>query len=381
MAVFRRSVWEYYQRRRILPAAEFVPGTWAEVSKVHPSRNLRLRDGTFRPSALEVYQPRRAFPASQFVPGVLVAISKVHPSRNLRLRDAMFRPSALEVYQPKRVLAPAIFVPGALVAVSRTHPSRNLRLRDRTFRPSALEVYQPARRLWAFTTGAGVEIFHITHEVGDLSEYTSTVTDGGDLSVTGAAALVGDYGLSALIDGTGGIYGEIEYTQIATGVYRWRFYVDPNGLTMAGGDEFYLCRMTKQETSTRADVNLKYSSGYYINARVREDDGTNRVTADYAITDDVHYIECLVEYASGPTGNDGILTLWIDGVQKESITDVDLDSRSQPDEAFLGPHSNIDAGTSGTLYLDDFVLRDDSTEIGAAPAAAAGNPWYAYAQQ
>lgn len=251
-------------------------------------------------------------------------------------------------------------------------------LASKTLKPLA-GVVTPTGALSTVFTSGGV-IFNITHEVGDLSEYTSTVTDSGDLSVTGAAALVGNYGLSALIDDTNGIFGEIEYTQITSGEYRWRFYVDPNGLTMAGGDAFYLCRITKQETSGRADVNLKYSGGYNINARVREDDGTYRVTADYVITDDVHYIECLVQYASGPTGNDGILTLWIDGVQKESITDVDLDGRSQPDEAFLGPHSNIDAGTSGTLYLDDFVLRDDSTEIGAAPAAA-GNPWYAYVQQ
>jgi hypothetical protein len=39
----------------------------------------------------------------------------------------------------------------------------------------------------------------------------------------------------------------------------------------------------------------------------------------------------------------------------------------------------LDAGTSGTFYLDEFVLRDDDTEIGAValggfPAAAANLP-------
>ncbi|NIV35549.1 MAG: hypothetical protein GWN58_40675, partial [Anaerolineae bacterium] len=31
--------------------------------------------------------------------------------------------------------------------------------------------------------------------------------------------------------------------------------------------------------------------------------------------------------------------------------------------------AGIDAGTSGTIYLDEFVFRDDATEIGAVSAA------------
>lgn len=213
------------------------------------------------------------------------------------------------------------------------------------------------------------EVFNITHEIGDLSEYTATATDGGDLSVENGAALVGSYGMQAVIDDTNGMFGEKEYTQISSGVYGWRFYIDPNGLSMDDNDAFYVCRITRQDTSGRADVQLRYDSGYEILARVREDDGSYRSTGNYPITDDAHYVECLVEYASGPSGNDGTLMLWIDGVQKESITDVDLDGRSQPDEAFLGPHSSIDATINGTFYLDDFVLRDDDTRIGSASAS------------
>jgi hypothetical protein len=213
------------------------------------------------------------------------------------------------------------------------------------------------------------EIFHVSLETGDLSEFTFTQTDGGDLSVTTAAALVGRYGMQALVDDTNPLYGEMNYTQIATGVYGWRFYTDPNGITMANNDTFYLCRITKQETSGRADVQLTYDSvnAYEIFARIREDDGTYRITSNYIITDAPHYIECLVEYAASAISNDGVFELWIDGVQKETFTDLDLFTRSQPDEAFLGIQSGLDVGTSGTIYFDDFILRDDDTVIGAAP--------------
>jgi hypothetical protein len=146
LGVFRRLAWSYYERRRRITAGETAAPTVAVVlpSKVHPSRNLRLRDGTFRPPDRLVYQPDRTLPPAVFVPTVAVVLpSKVHPSRNLRLRDGTFRPPDRLVYQPKRVLPPAVFVAGILVVISKVHPSRNPRLRDKTFRPPWLAVYQP----------------------------------------------------------------------------------------------------------------------------------------------------------------------------------------------------------------------------------------------
>ena len=64
-------------------------------------------------------------------------------------------------------------------------------------------------------------IVDINHEVGDLTEYTATQTDSGDLSVTAGAALVGTYGLSVLIDGAGDIYGEYNLgSNNTSGQYR-----------------------------------------------------------------------------------------------------------------------------------------------------------------
>jgi hypothetical protein len=45
-------------------------------------------------------------------------------------------------------------------------------------------------------------IFSDGFESGDFSAWSSATTDGGDLSVTSAAALAGSYGMQALIDDT-----------------------------------------------------------------------------------------------------------------------------------------------------------------------------------
>jgi len=209
------------------------------------------------------------------------------------------------------------------------------------------------------------EIFDITHETGDLSQYDSTVTDGGKLSVAGGAALIGSYGLQAVIDDTTSKYGQMDFTLFTSTTYRFRIYLDPNGLTMSSGDVFTVCTIFNS-SSPRARIQLYYSGGnYQIRLLVRNDAAGNDISSYYVITDASHYIEVLIEYASSDVASDGQGTLWIDGSQKEVVSGIDLYDLSKPDRARLGAVADLDSGTSGTLYLDDFVLRDDSTEIGA----------------
>lgn len=213
------------------------------------------------------------------------------------------------------------------------------------------------------------QILDINLEV-DLSEFDSTVTDGGDLSQSGAAALASTSGgLSCLIDDTNVIYGRNDFTTFTSREYRFRIYIDPNALTMASGNAFAVCEIKTTSGSFRARIRLEYNgTNYRIIAAVLDDSSTTISTGFYTITDAEHYVEVLVQYASGPSGNDGVLTLWIDGTQKETITNIDLDGRSQPGQSRIGAVNAIDAGTSNTFYLDEFVLRDDSTEIGAVAA-------------
>jgi hypothetical protein len=214
------------------------------------------------------------------------------------------------------------------------------------------------------------EIFNIQLET-DLSEFDSTVTDGGDLSQAVAAALAASSGgLSCLIDDTNSIYGQKNFTELTSVAYRFRFYVDPNSLTMAGSDDFQICRILNSSNG-RCQAWLRYDgSSYEIRARVIDDSLTWNATSNYDISDAEHYVEIQVQYATSDVASDGTLTLWIDGAQQELITGLDIYDISKPDNARLGAVSDIDAGTSGTLYLDEFVFRDDTTVIG--PVAYAG---------
>jgi hypothetical protein len=211
------------------------------------------------------------------------------------------------------------------------------------------------------------EIVNIDHETGDLTQYTSTVTDGGDLSVTGAAALVDANGLSCLLDDTTAIYGEKTFTQLTGTHSRLRFYIDPNGLTMADGDIFRICEM-RDSANERGFVILNYTTadGYRIRSFYVDDSSTNRPTSYYVISDGRHYVEVWFERASTDVAVDGQMSLYIDGVLKESLASLDVFDLSQADRVRLGASAGIDAGTSGTLYLDDLIVRDDSTEIGGA---------------
>ena len=63
---------------------------------------------------------------------------------------------------------------------------------------------------------------------------------------------------------------------------------------------------------------------------------------------------------------DGIMTLFINGVETVSTATVDnFDKFNTIDSVRLGAVTNIDAGTRGHLFLDELVVRSDDNEIGA----------------
>jgi hypothetical protein len=112
---------------------------------------------------------------------------------------------------------------------------------------------------------------------------------------------------------------------------------------------------------------------------LRNDGGGYHVTSQIVLSDAPHYIEVLVAYASSAVASDATLTIWIDGVQADQVTGIDLYDRSKPDTVLLGVVT-VASGTSGTIYLDELVLRDDDTEIGEVvlsggfPAAVVNHP-------
>jgi hypothetical protein len=206
------------------------------------------------------------------------------------------------------------------------------------------------------TVGGSDLIFADGFESGNLSTWTSSITDAGDLTVSSAAALKGSFGIQALIDDANGI-NVIDDTPNAEPRYRARFWLDPNSLVMVSGDAFH---MFKGFTGTSTDIlriELRFSSGVYqIRTGLTNDAGTFINSGWYTITDAPHAIEVDWRAATTAGANNGGLTLWIDGVQKEDMVGVDNDTL-RIDRVRLGPISGIDAGTRGTVYLDAFESR------------------------
>jgi hypothetical protein len=229
-------------------------------------------------------------------------------------------------------------------------------------------------------------IIDYDHESGDLSEYGFTVTDSGDLSVQVAAALAGTgYGMQLVIDDTTAIYGQRTGIANSSGTVRARFYIDPNGLAMANGNEFKLLLLYNNASAVSGRVGLVWSNvtGFNIRAGYADNAGTYTSLGDYAITDEPHYIEIRLVKATADGANDGTFSLWIDGVLKETDTGIDNDVRAATFGGLdFGAPANLDVGTSGTFFLDELVINDDGSEIGPVGGSPpAGNPWYAYAQQ
>ena len=206
-------------------------------------------------------------------------------------------------------------------------------------------------------------IFDIDHEAGNLSEYNSTVTDSGDLSAHADAALAGTgYGLNCLIDGTGSIYGQLTLSSTYTD-FRFRFYFDPNSLTMGQYEAFHVA-FIYTSASPWSVARIAYTATGELVFEPFNDPGN--LSPNYAaITDAPHYIEVYGHRAATNVSADGTYEWWVDGVSKSIWTGVDNYDLFAMFQLFrIGAVNGVDAGTSGTIYLDELVIRDDSTEIG-----------------
>lgn len=206
-------------------------------------------------------------------------------------------------------------------------------------------------------------LFNDGFESGDTSAWSSELDAEGDLTVTEVASLHGTYGMNLLIDNTTAMHVR-DNTPVAETRYRFRFYIDPNGLTMADNDEFFIFAARDNSFNTNCSIKFNYTTanGYRIKATDRAD-GAWDDTQYYIITDMPHCIEIDWKASSFDGADDGMLELYIDDVLKETLAGVDSDTGNVEDVR-MGATSGIDAGTSGTFYLDDFASNDDGTLIG-----------------
>ncbi len=221
-------------------------------------------------------------------------------------------------------------------------------------------------------------LYDIDMEAGNLSEWTATTTDGGDLSASAPAALAGtNYGMAALIDDTTAIYGSYTITLVGATAFRHRFYFDPNSLTMnsGSGGSFYLFRLATSSSPSNIHHIKAWWDGanYGVVCSAREDDGTTKDSSVYTFTDAPHYIECYLTRASSNVADDGECKLYIDNTLKATITAIDnYDAWGTVNAGIYGAVTAPPAGTSGTFYMDQIVANNDGGAIGPYVAPSAG---------
>jgi hypothetical protein len=211
----------------------------------------------------------------------------------------------------------------------------------------------------------------IRHERG-LAEYESVVQDGGNLVQSSTAALGNTQGgLYITINDARAIYGDKALGSLdGATAYRFRHYVDPNGLSMPDHSEITLAQLRSGSLSAQGSAKivtrLQYAAGCYrLYVRYIDDNGACRSLPTAFISDSVHTIEVLVEFASGPSANDGRITYWIDDLAIGRHEHLDLyDQISRPDRVRLGAPWVSDPTIRGVFYVDEFVLREGAEAIG-----------------
>jgi len=209
-------------------------------------------------------------------------------------------------------------------------------------------------------------IFADGFESGNLSAWSSSMIDGGDLSASTAARLVGNYGMQAVIDDNNAIYVTDDRPN-AEPRYRARFYFDPNTIVMASGNAHYIFYGYSGATVVLRLEFRKSSSIYQLRAELVNDSTTWKTSNWFTISDAPHFVELDWQKSTASGANNGSLTLWIDGVQQTPLTAVDNDTR-RIDQARLGAVDKLDTGTRGTYFFDAFESRRQ-TYIGPAVAA------------
>jgi hypothetical protein len=218
--------------------------------------------------------------------------------------------------------------------------------------PTNTPTSTPTRKPTRTPTPSGSLIFADGFESGTLGAWSGAVTDGSDLTVTAAAALVGTRGLQATVNDNNPLY--VYDTRPANEThYRARFRFHPNGIAMADGDTHTLFAARQGNAEVFRLLFRRKGSNYQLRAQIRNDATTYTATSWYTIANAAQVIEIEWQAATTPGANNGALRLWLNGTLRQTLSGIDNDTR-RVDEVRLGPQAGIDNGTRGVMYLDHF---------------------------
>ena len=105
-------------------------------------------------------------------------------------------------------------------------------------------------------------LFDDSFENGDLTAWSASVIDSGDLSAASEAAILGSYGLQAVLDDNVLIY-VTDWRPYEETHYRARFYFDPNGIAMAHDNAHYIFQAYNRDGVVVMRIELRFAAGDY----------------------------------------------------------------------------------------------------------------------
>ena len=185
-------------------------------------------------------------------------------------------------------------------------------------------------------------------ESGDLAAWSNSL---GPVTVTPAAAILGSSGLS--IPASGPAY-VIDATPMDEDRVRARFNIDPGQLTMAEGQRLTVLASYEADGVSRPfSLFLRRQSGAFeLCAEAKENGGPPVTTSCFALDPGAHLVKVQWWSSVGSLENNGGLALFIDSLLRTTETGLTNDDLAIA-EFRLGA-LDPEAGTSGTVYLDDF---------------------------
>ncbi len=197
-------------------------------------------------------------------------------------------------------------------------------------------------------------IFEDDFERGDFSAWSTVITDSGDLSVSSAASIEGDFIMQAVINDNDDIYVQdsLPYNEVS---YHKRFYFDPNSVNLPADSSMEIFRAKDSNSEQIYAIKLHPSIGneYQLQISVLDDNDQWINSLWIPITDETHAIEVAWQAASEPNTNNGNATIWLDGNQKDTLSDIDNDEKSI-DSIQMGVLSPSTTTITGTVFFDDF---------------------------
>ncbi len=182
----------------------------------------------------------------------------------------------------------------------------------------------------------------------------ATVSDAGQLTVVPGGRYVGAYGLEVVVDDTNPAYVQDD-TPFEEPRYRVRFYSRLSPMTMAGSDEFDIFTAFASDDTPVFRLTVQFDgTDRRLRFTAREDGGGDTsFTSGVVLASGWRSVEVDWQAASAGGANDGRLDLWVDGATQTGLSGLDNDTL-RVDYVRWGAIAQIDAGTTGTFYLDEF---------------------------